>query len=366
MKIWIDLRFACDDLYSRFIVQIIQGLIKNEKHNEYIIYINHFPEWLVQKFVKDNIKIKKIGIKNWSFAEQTKFLKILKEDKNWLMLFFNHFKPIFYKWEYITVVWSLKDVYYMDFSSYFEKYKYLYLMEKNLVKSSKIVCLDQNTQNELIEKFDIKESKIEIMNWFFPVFWENESEEEIDEKFNLNIKTKYWIKSDFFIYSWWNSIEKNYEKLISVFARLKNEWIKIDLVFLWHNISTNLNLRSQIIENEMEKNVYFLWEVPLNHKKYLYKECLATIFTSFYEPFPFRLADPLFFESHILSSDLKSIKNIFWDKIYYFSPISANSIYENVKKFLDEEKHKSKINYKNILDKYNEENTTKQLIEIIK
>jgi len=52
----------------------------------------------------------------------------------------------------------------MNFSSYLEKYKYLFLMNKNLKKSNKIICLDQNTKNELIEKFDIKESSIFIIN----------------------------------------------------------------------------------------------------------------------------------------------------------------------------------------------------------
>jgi hypothetical protein len=52
----------------------------------------------------------------------------------------------------------------MDFNSYFEKYRYLFLMEKNLNKSRKIVCLDQNTKNELVEKFNIKEEKINIIN----------------------------------------------------------------------------------------------------------------------------------------------------------------------------------------------------------
>jgi len=282
------------------------------------------------------------------------------------MIFFNHFKPINYKWEYITIVWWLKDIYYMNFSSYFEKYKYLFLMNKNLKKSNKIICLDQNTKNELIEKFDIKESSIFIINWFFP-----QGEEIIKtnielEDIKINIRTKYSINNDFLIYSWGDSIEKNYEKLILVLKRIRESWYNIDLIFLWNNIATNINLRNLILENKMEKNVYFLWDVWLNHKKYLYNECLWVIFPSFYEPFPFRLSEPIYFNSNIISADLKNIRNIFWEKLTYFSPISVNSIFENTKNYLETEKYKTKISYEDIKQKYTKENSAKDLLEIIK
>lgn len=359
MKIWFDLRFVQNELYSRFVIQLVKAYIKANKENEYIIYSLEFISWFEDK----NISFKNVHIKNGTLSEQIDFLKILKKDWNNLMVFFNHFKPINYKWHYITLVWWLKDIYYMNFSSYYEKYKNMFLMWKNLKKSQKIICLDQNTKNELIEKFDIVESSIEIINWFFP---DNEEENiKNDALENINIKTKYSIQNDFFIYSGWDSIEKNYEKLISVISRLNKAWYVIDLVFLWNNISSNINLRNLILENKIEKNIYFLWDIWLNQKKYLYKECLWTIFPSFYEPFPLRLTEPLFFNTQILASDLKNIRNIFWENITYFSPISVNSIFENTKKYLDEKKNEKKVNYKSIKDKYTKENSVLRLNQII-
>lgn len=362
MKIWIDLRFVKNELYSRFAIQLIKTFIEKNKENDYIVYTNDFLEW----FNFENCNIKKVNIKNGSIKEQFEFSKILKKDWNNLMLFFNHFKPVNYKWQYITIVGWLKDIYYMNFSSYFEKYIYLFLMNKNLKKSYKIVCLDQNTKNELIEKFDIKESDIKIIDWFFPESEViDEAKNEIED-INVNIRTKYSIMNDFFIYSGWDSIEKNYEKLISVITRLNNDWIKTDLVFLWNNIATNINLRNQILENKIEKNIYFLWDVWIKQKKHLYNESLWVIFPSFYEPFPFRLSEPLYFNTPVLSSDLKNIRNIFWEKVSYFSPISVNSIYENTKKYLLENKQESIPNYKEIKEKYTKENCALQLTQIIK
>lgn len=358
MKIWIDLRFIKNDLYSNFVIQLVKSMIETEKNKEYIIYSNKEIEWI------DKNIIKKINIKVWSLKEQIDFLKILKKDNNNLMIFFNHFKPVFYKWEYITFVPTLRDIYYMNFDSYFKRYKYLYLMEKNLKKSYKIVCLDQNTKKELIEKFNINENKINILDWFFPEIAPSKKEKK--SAINLQINAKYNIKNDYFIYSWGDSIEKNYEKLINVFQRLKKDWKKVDLVFLWDAISKNINLRKLILQYNLEKNCHFLWNISFSEKETFYKKSMWTIFPSFYEPFPFRLAEPLHFWSIILSSNLKNIKDIFWEKIEYFSPISVNSIYEKINNFIENSGKIKNKKYTKAKKNYTIENTTKQLLEIIK
>ncbi len=361
MKIGIDLRFINDHLYSSFVLELVNSIIKDDKENKYIIYLNKD----INLIESPNIEKKIININNWSLKEQFSFLKILKKDNNNTMLFFNEYKPIMYRWDYITIIWSLKEVYYMNFNSYITKYRFLFLMEKNLKNSRKVVCLDKQTKNELVEKYNIKEDKIDTINWFFP---KNKTESNTEEKeIDINIKNKFLIKNDYIIYSWWDSIEKNYEKIIHVIDRLKNDNIEIDLVFLWNNISKNIHLRNQILDLWLEKNIYFLWSPDVKTKKHLYNESLFTIFPSFYETFPFRLSEPVYFKTKILSSNLKNIKKVFWDNVEYFSPISVNSIYKTVKDFIiKNEGVFPNIDYDNVLEKYSLENTKKQLLEIMK
>ncbi len=365
MKIWVDLRFISQNIYSTFVIQLVEALIVNKKDDFFNIYTSKENKILISKKLKSikNLKIQKIEFRKWSFSEQTKFNKILKRDANHLMVFFNQFKPIFYKNDYITFIWSLKDFYYSNFNSWKEKFIFNYLAEKNFKNSKKIIVLDSKTKDELIERFNIKSEKIDIISGFFPkdeVF----SYDEKIPKTNLDIATKYNIKNPFFIYSGWSSIEKNYEKLVSVLHKLKQRWKNLDLVFLGNDISSNVVLRKLILEKDMQKNIFFLWELELDEKKYLYKESLWVIFPSFYEPFPFRLSEPLYFETQIISSELKKIKEIFWESISYFSPISENSILESLEKYLDENTSKKRVNYKEIKEKYNLENSLKEFEEI--
>lgn len=356
MKIWLDLRFIADNLYSAFIIDLVKWLVQTDTNNFFNIYTNIRIDWLNFK----NASIKNVSTQNFSIKEQTTYLKILNNEKNNLMIFFNHYKPVFYKWDYFILLPSLKDIYYSNFSNYFEKYGFLYLLEKNLKKSKKIICLDRNTQDELIEKFNIEERKINHIDWFFPIVKEMEKENDI----KIDIKIKYDIKNKYFIYSWWEWVEKNYEKLIYVFEKLIKNWEEIDLIFLWDTISRNIWLRNLVLKLNLQKNIHFMWVIKTAEKKLFYNDSIWVIFPSFYEPFPFRLTEPIYYNTKIISSDLKNIKWIFWENIKYFSPISVNSIFEQINNNL--EKDESIINYESIKEKYTKENSVNQLIEIIK
>ena len=141
MKIWLDLRFIYDNLYSSFVIKLVKWFIEQDKENIFNIYTNTNIDW----FNFNNAVIKNVWIKNFSIKEQTTYLKILKNDKNNLMIFFNHYKPIFYVWNYFTLLPSLKDIYYSNFSNYFENYGFLYLLAKNLKNFKKIIYFYKNT-----------------------------------------------------------------------------------------------------------------------------------------------------------------------------------------------------------------------------
>ncbi|MFK7780206.1 MAG: glycosyltransferase [Candidatus Gracilibacteria bacterium] len=356
MKIGLDLRFIDDNLYSAFTIELVKGLISQDDENSFILYTNSD----MKGFDNVNTTIKNVGIKNFSLKEQTIYLRILKKDKNNLMLFFNHYKPIFYVGDYFTILPSLKDIYYSNFSNYFVKYSFYLLLDKNLKKSKNIICFDKNTLEELIEKYNIEENKIKYLQGFFPNSYKLSNTADL----KIDIKAKYNIKNKFFIYSGGEGVEKNYEKLIYVFNKMKKAGLEIDLVFLGGTISRNLFLRNIILKLEMQKNIHFMGVIKPAEKILFYKDSMGTIFSSFYEPFPFYLTEPLYFDIPIISSDLKNVKDIFNDTIHYFSPISVNSIYEEIKLFL--KKENVSTNYDNVKQKYSKENTIKQLLEIIR
>lgn len=363
MKIGIDLRFLWDNLHSLFVSQLVEKFMEEKRWVEYTLYTNSNAFISIES--SQNVRVKKVKIENNSLSEQISYNSILKKDKNDLMVFFNHHKPIFYKKDYIIFVLSLKDLYYTDFESSIERYKFQYLISKNIKNAKKLICLDTNTKQELIERFNIKETNISLVDGFFPKRqWEDY--EKASEELPISIPGKYNISWEYFIYSGGGSIEKNFEKLINVFERLiKKDKKNINLVFLGNEVGKHLNMRQMILEKNLNSFIHFIGSPEFHEKRVLYKHAKGVIFPSLYEPFPFRLSEPLYFWTKIYASNLKKIEAIFWEKIIYFSPISVISIYESIKTSL-EKNINPKEDYSEIIQKYTVENTVTELLQIIK
>ena len=119
-----------------------------------------------------------------------------------------------------------------------------------------------------------------------------------------------------------------------------------------------------VLKYQIQDIVHFLGSPRLSEKKFLYKESLWVIFPSLYEPFPFKLTEPIYFKAPILASNLRKIENIFENKVCYFSPISVSSIYDAVEAFI-KKPVKNPTTYSKILQKYNVKNTADQILELI-
>ena len=355
IKVWLDLRFLKNwDKYSKFIAILIQHLIHIDTINNYTLYLS---KDIKIKF-PDSINVKYIEEKPWSFLEQIKFNFLLKKDNNNLMIFFNEKKPLLYKWKYLLFIKDLKELHYRkEKSTLSEKIEKLFL-NTSLEKANKIICFDNQTLNELNEKLNIAENKLEILYPFF-------SKDKISEnKIITNIKTKFFIKWEYFIYSWGNWNNKNLSKLIEVFSKLNKRKQDISLIILDQNLTEDINFRNEVVQEGIVEKIFFIWTTTLEEKKAFYNEAIWTIFPSLYESFPFDLTESITYNSPILSSSIKQIKEIMWDSISYFSPVSIIDIIEAIENFV--EKWKKEVNYDEIFKKYTPEKSSKELLKIIK
>lgn len=357
MKIGLDLRFLSENLYSKFIIELVKNLIHTDTDDIYNIYLNNDIEIENDNILNARKNI--VNIREWSCSEQTTFLNILKKDDNHIMIFFNQNKPIFYKRDYILLINSLKNIYYQDFSSYLKRLKYFSYLKISVRNAKKIICLDENTGNELVERLNINENKINILKPFFPNIDKLNQSSDI----KIDIRTKNNIKNDFIIYSGWSWIQKNLDRLISVMKKINSSEKKVDLVVLWDIIAKDVDLRNLVIRNELQNQVHFLWNISTKEKRNYYEQSIWVIFPSLYESFPFYLNEAVTFNSPIISSNYKSITNIFWDSISYFSPIFESDMLKKLEDFIE---NKQEVNYKELLENYSLENTTKQFLEIIK
>ena len=355
MKIWLDLRLLQSwDHYSTFIALLLQKLISTDWEDTYTLYMSadtkaKFPDFVNVELIKEE---------PWTLAEQLHFSRKLSKDKNNLMIFFNEEKPLRYKWDYIVFVKDLKEIHYEGEKSGVKKFFEDLFLNTSLDNAKKIICFENHTRNELNEKLNIAENKLEIMYPFF-------TPTQIGETKSIwNIKTKYSIKWEYFIYSWWGGNNKNLSKLVEVFNKLHLKKQKVSLVILEQEVTEDIDFRNEVVNSGIVEKVFFIWDTTLEEKKAFYESAAWTIFPSLYESFPFSLTEAISYNSPILASSINQIKEIMWDSIAYFSPVSTIDMIEAIENFVS--MWKKEVNYNQLSLKYNADSSAKQLLKVIK
>ncbi len=355
MKIWLDLRLLkSGDTYSTFIALLLQKLISTDGDDSYTLYLSagtnaQFPDFVNVELIKEE---------PGTFAEQLHFSRKLKKDNNALMIFFNEDKPLRYKGDYIVFVKDLKEIHYESKKTTLTKFFEGLFLNTSLENAKKIICFENHTKGELNEKLNIPENKLEIIYPFFTLSPISK------EKVIWNIKTKYSIKWEYFIYSGGNGNNKNLSKLIEVFRKLHLRKQKISLVILEQCITEDLNFRQEVVEADIVTCVFFIWDTTPEEKKAFYESAAGTIFPSLYESFPFALTEAISYNSPILASSINQIQEIMWESIAYFSPVSTIDMIEAIENFVS--MWKKSWNYDDLLNKYNADSSAKQLLKVIK
>lgn len=356
--IWLDLRFLKkNDIYSKFITKLINLVIEKDETYLYNIYLNDSSYY---EYEFKNTKIIKIDLKPWSFRDQLFFTKKIKnikwkDDENFF-IFFNHKVPSNITKDYIVFIPELTKLHFSENINFLERKFRDYLFYSSCNKAKKVVCFNDEVKEEINDKLNIKEEKIVII----PAFIDNYEKKDKKEEIKINIKAKYNIESEFIIYDSWIEPEKNLFKLIDLFLEIKNNNIDLSLLILNEETIKDINFRKKVLEENLTNKIFFIWNTNDFETSYFYENTLWVIFPFLYNVFPFEMERALNYNSNILSSNLKSIKNFFWDDIQYFNPNNISSIYEKVIKI-----KKKKNNYKDIFEKNKIDNTYNSLKKLI-
>jgi len=351
MKIWID-GLSFNNLNPLFFKQFINNLLKIDKENTYNIYVCKFLD--INNNQNENFKIYKLNNYNNFIVKQTLFLNKLLQDKNDFLISFDEIKPIFYKKNTFQIISNMENILYpnIENTKFFKKYSSLYCIKSNLKSSKKIICYNQKTLREINEKLNIDEQKIIVLDSFFY------SSPEI--KSQIDIKLKHTISWDYLVYDAWIWNNKNIKRVIESLKEinLKND---LSIIFIWNELSRNLEIRQYIINLWLTSKIIFIWNSLENELWLYYKQSVWVIYPVLYDSFPVSLSNAINYSCNIIASDLDEIRDIFWDKITYFS---NNSVSDITKKLLQFIKNTKAPNYWDILKKYNSDIYVEKIIKL--
>lgn len=336
MKIWIDARI-CDEgwYYGEFICELVDAFITENAEHDIVVYKN------------DNCKLNRRSI-----FDDYKAKKLFEKESFALMIFFDYHIPHGYKWDYIVLLESLKEVFFPK-KQWLHRKIYSYKLKKAIEKSKSVMTLDGGTALELNERLNVPEDKISRIHGFFPGYnLDSNSPLEID------IKVKHNLKWEYLIYDSGNEVHNNFERILKTVKLLKDSWIFIYIIILCDSTNKDLDIRWKVIEYGITDQILFLWEVPIADEKSYYRQSLWVIFSSIYESFPFHFSKALAYNCHIFANDIPANKDVMWESISYLDPLSIHNIKDTISKYILDS---LETDYSQIHSKYSVYNTATEL-----
>jgi hypothetical protein len=350
--IWLDLRLLKNNsIYSNFIYELVFFLINETPEYIYNIYIN--SNFSNLDFPK-NTKIIKSKIKPWSMKDQVFWKKEVKDEE--FLIFFDHKIPVNIKKDYILFIPKLTELHFPVKQSFLKNTYNNYLFKESCKNAKEIICFNRKVSEEINDKLNISEENINIL----PAFFSKYNKKEKLENIPVNIKLKYNVSDNFLIYDSGIWIEKNLEKLIDVFIKIKNSNLDISLVILNETTVKDIDFRKKVIENSLTDKIFFIWDTTNLEQDFLYENTLWVIFPFLYNIFPFEMEKALNYNSNILASDLQPINSILWKKVIYFNPNNISDIYNKIIKL-----EISKNNYEEIFENNKIDKTYEGLRKVI-
>ncbi|MFA5211284.1 MAG: glycosyltransferase family 1 protein [Patescibacteria group bacterium] len=337
MKIGIDARMygPRSSGLGRYSEQLIKNLEKIDSKNDYVIFLNkeNFDSYIPQA---ENFRKVLADISWYSFAEQTKFVKILYKEKLDLMHFTHFNVPFFYRKKFIVTIHDL-IMYHFPRPEATTKSKIIFFIKDKIHRlvlqsacrqAEKILTTSDFSRRDIVKFLKIKPEKIQVIYQAPFCVLKNVSNPEILQKLNL-------VNKKYFIYVGNAYPHKNLENLVKAWNIFKD---KNNL----ENYYLLLVGRKNYFYDRLLKNLDFIKSQGIIYADFvsdeelqtLYENSEAYIFPSLYEGFGLPPLEAMFYGIPVLSSNASSLPEILADSSLYFDPLSVQNIADVIEFFV--------------------------------
>jgi len=333
---------------GRYIMNLINQIEKEDKENEYYIFLRekYFKQL---KFKNKNFKKILADYPHYSLKEQIFLpLQLIKIKPD--LAHFPHFNvPIFWWGKYAVTIHDLikhqsRGVQTTTRWPIFYWFKYLnykILVWLAVKRATKIITPSNYWKEELIRRYHLPRKKVIV------------TYEGVDEKFSIfnfqflkrKILEKYKIKTPFIIYTGSLYPHKNVEILIKAIKKLNKEMRFYLVVVCARNIFYEKFLRK--VEKLGAKNyVNFIGFVPDEELAIIYQQAEAFVFPSLIEGFGLPGLEAMACGLPVLASDIPVFREVYKDAALYFNPFSINDLVEKIKKIIKDKELKRRLKMK--------------------
>jgi glycosyltransferase involved in cell wall biosynthesis len=302
---------------GRYVERLIHYLEKIDHDNTYTI--------LVPTKDKDfytpnnpNFSIQTVDFKNYSFAEQTGFLKFLNSLNADLVHFCMPQQPILYTGAHVTTFHDLTllNTYNSDKNWFVFHAKQLvgrFVFHRVLSTSTRILTPTWTVKRELEAFHKGIEDKVVVTY-------------EAADKLQAGKVTPYDTPyKKFLLYVGQQSDYKNIRRLGDAHQQLLETHPDLGLI-LAGRINKSAQMTKDYFEKKGYKNIHFTGFVEDDQRDWLFENCAAYVFPSLMEGFGLPPLEAMQYDAPVVSSNASCMPEVLGEAAHYFTPTEASDI----------------------------------------
>jgi len=372
MRIGIDARLYRSSIagIGRYSQNLIKNLLEIDSDNQYILFMTPEDEEefrnLKLEIRNSNFVTKIVDIPHYSLVEQTKFPKIIEQEKIDLMHFLNFNYPVSYKGKFIVTIHDLTLFFYPGRSkkSLIYKIGYKYIMGRACKNAAEIIAVSEATKKDIMRVFKTPSKKIKVVyEAADDKIFTKPSPEVID-----SLKKRYAIgdKPVVLYVGQWRP-HKNLLGLINAFNIVK-EKTPVKLAIIGKVDPAYLEVISAIDKAVTLGDIIMPGFVTEEELSCWYKIASVFVFPSFYEGFGLPGLEAMMAGTPVISSDRTSLPEIYKDGAIYFNPFKIKDMADKIKEVIIDERLRLELVEKAnmIVTQYSWRKTAQETLEIYK
>lgn len=319
---------------GRYVERLIHYLEKIDHENIYTILVPGKDKDFYTP-TNPNFSVRTADFKNYSFEEQTGFLKHLNELNADLVHFCMPQQPLRYKGTHVTTFHDLTLL-----NTYNSDKNWLVFHIKQLVgrfafhralTTSKRVLVPTWTVKREIEAFHKGiEDKVVVTY---------EAADKLQAGKVTPYKTPY---KQFLLYVGQQSDYKNIKRLGDAHQKLLDTHPDLGLILVGR-INKSAQITKYYFEKKGYKNIHFTGFVEDDQRDWLYENCAAYVFPSLMEGFGLPPLEAMQYDAPVVSSNTSCMPEVLGDAAHYFTPTNPDDIARAVNDILTDDTLRTKL-----------------------
>lgn len=289
----------------------------------------------------------------------TQFVLPFKVGKNDIVYHPFQYLSLFSRAKQIITIHDFIPLYYPEVSKH-QYYYYKFIMPILLKKAYKVICISENTKNDVLKFYNIDSDKlVKIYNGYDrELFNVNNVREDILEKYN--------ITRPYFIAVGAGYSHKNLETALNAFSKIVNKFDS-EFVIVGKDSNYILKLKELVKKLHIEKQVKFIGYVPDEDLPTLYNKSKAFVYPTLYEGFGLPILEAMACETVVLTANNSSLPEVYGDAALDFDAKDEKEIVNKMKLVLTDSKLREKLIElsKKQIAKFTWDNTAEGVVKIV-